>query len=79
MDDRSNLISVFTGSAITANILKEKLEEAGIEASVRDEFEEALEAGFSAGSKCAAEVFILDSDKEKANPVIEEFKKINDL
>lgn len=78
MDDNSNLISIFTGSAITANILKEKLEEAGIEATVRDEYEEAIEAGFSAGSSHSAEVFILDTDKEQADPIIEDFKKVND-
>lgn len=66
-----HLILVYTGTEITAGILKGILESMEIRALLRNESESARVAGFGSTGNC--EVFIFESDVEKAGPIIDDF------
>ena len=69
------LILAYTGTEITANILKGILEDAEIRSFLKNENEAARLSGFGSTGTC--EVFILENDTEKARPIIVEFVNRN--
>jgi hypothetical protein len=69
MKKRDNLIKVFTGSEFSVFLLKAKLEDIGISAIVRNDFNGAFLGTISP----AVDLFINESDLEKAEPLIKEF------
>ena len=75
----SKLIRVFAGSEITVNLLKAELEQEGIPTNVVNEYEESNFRGFSTGTPYSVDLYILDSDLEKADPIVKEFLKINKM
>lgn len=67
------LMKVFSGSEILALALKEKIEAIGIDVLMKDNIQSARLAGFgSSGS--AVELFVQETEFNKVNPVIEEFR-----
>lgn len=77
MKENNKLIRVFTGTELTVNLLKNELEESGIAGIIRNDFNSGISAGFSGGVSSAIDLFIQESDLEKAEPIISEFVKIN--
>ncbi|PKP46366.1 MAG: hypothetical protein CVT94_15030 [Bacteroidetes bacterium HGW-Bacteroidetes-11] len=75
----SKLIRVFAGSEITVNLLKAELEQEGIPSNVVNEYEQSNFRGFSTGTPYSVDLYILDSDFEKAEPIVKEFLKINKM
>jgi hypothetical protein len=75
----SKLVRVFAGSEITVNLLKAELEQEGIPVNVVNEYEQSNFRGFSTGTPYSVDLYILDSDLEKAKPIVEEFLKINKM
>ena len=75
----SKLVRVFAGSEITVNLLKAELEQEGIPVNVVNEYEQSNFRGFSTGTPSSVDLYILDSDLEKAKPIVEEFLKINKM
>lgn len=75
----SKLVRVFAGSEITVNLLKAELEQEGILVNVVNEYEQSNFRGFSTGTPYSVDLYILDSDLEKAKPIVEEFLKINKM
>jgi hypothetical protein len=73
--ENDHIILAFTGTEITANILKGILETAEISSIIKNENEAARVSGFGLSGRC--EVFILESDIEKARPIIKEFSELN--
>ncbi|MDR7210761.1 putative signal transducing protein [Flavobacterium piscis] len=67
------LMKVFSGSEVLAIALKERLEQAGIETTKKDNIQSARLGGFGQ-TDLAVEVFIQETDFAKANPVIEDFR-----
>jgi hypothetical protein len=67
------LMKVYSGSEVLALALQERLEEAGVETTKKDNIQSARLGGFGQ-SDLAVEVFIQETDFVKANPVIEEFR-----
>ncbi len=67
-------VKIFTGTAILVNRLAQLLDEKGISTIIKDEQESGRLAGFGTiGS--AVELFVFNSDKDKALPIVEGFKK----
>lgn len=66
-------MKVFSGSEVLALALQERLEEAGVETTKKDNIQSARLGGFGQ-SDLAVEVFIQETDFAKANPVIEDFR-----
>ncbi|PJA09321.1 MAG: hypothetical protein COX70_01970 [Flavobacteriales bacterium CG_4_10_14_0_2_um_filter_32_8] len=70
------LVLAYTGSEISATILKEYLAESDIHSTIKNEKNSSLSAGFGTASKC--EVYIFEHDVEKAKPLLEEFAKTDE-
>ncbi len=67
------LIKIFSGSEILALALQAKIEAAGVNTVVKNNIQTALNIGLGHLGQ-AVEVFIQETDFNKANPVIEEFR-----
>lgn len=77
MKDGNNLIRVFTGSEILAIILKDRLEEVGISALIKNDYQTGISGGFVASVPSAIELYILEADIKEAEPIITEFIQKN--
>lgn len=77
MKEESHLVRVYTGTELTVNLLKGKLENIGIPSTVQNDFNSGISAGFPGGVPSAIDLFIQESDLKKAEPVISEFNRIN--
>lgn len=79
--DAKKQILVFTGSQLLTSFLKDKLEEAQIGYYINNENDSARLAGFGvpAGFMNGCQLFIHEKDQLKAEPIINEFLKINKL
>lgn len=66
------LMKVFSGSEILATALKTKLEEAGIDVTMKNNNQSNIVLG--SASSLAVELFIDESKYGKADPVITDFK-----
>ncbi|HEY3390568.1 MAG TPA: DUF2007 domain-containing protein [Prolixibacteraceae bacterium] len=73
MKKGSSLIRVFTGTEFSVYRLKERLEEVGISALIKDDFQSGLSGGFVSGTPTAIDLYIQESDIEEAEPIINEF------
>lgn len=69
----TSLYKAFSGSEIEVLLLQGELEANNIGSLIRDGFASGLRAGFYGGSPSAVDLFIDESDLEKATPIIQEF------
>jgi hypothetical protein len=79
METKNKLVRVFAGSEITVNLLKYELEKEGILTSIINEYEQSNFRGFSTGTPYSVDLYILDTDLAKAEPIVKEFMKINKM
>jgi len=79
METKNNLVRVFAGSEITINLLKYELEKEGILTNIINEYEESNFRGFSTGTPYSVDLYINDTDLEKAEPILKEFMMINKM
>jgi hypothetical protein len=77
MKGKERLVYVYTGTAVTVNLLKDELEQIGISGLIRDDFNSGSIAGFTGGLPSAIDLYIQEFDLEKAKPVIDEFVRQN--
>jgi len=77
MKKGNNLIRVFTGTEINADLLKDQLEEIGIAALVKNDYQSGISVGFVGGTPSSIDVYIQESDLKEAEPIIKEFNLIN--
>jgi putative signal transducing protein len=76
MDDNSKHIRFFTGSLIEIQRLQLDLDENQIPSMVKNNFQSGIRSGFYGGFPSQVELFIYEEDKDKATPILAEFKKI---
>ncbi|CAM3660596.1 DUF2007 domain-containing protein [Flavobacterium gelidilacus] len=67
------LVKIFSGSEIIAMALDAKLQEKEITTLVKNNLQSARVAGFG-NTDLAVEIFINEADREKADPIIDDFK-----
>jgi hypothetical protein len=79
METKNNSVRVFAGSEITVNLLKYELEKEGILTNIINEYETSNFRGFSTGTPYSVDLYIMDTDLEKAKPIVIEFTKINKM
>ncbi len=77
MEDKSNLIRVYSGTELTVNLLKDELEKFGISSMIQNDFNSGVSAGFSGGVPSSIDLFIQESDWSKAELIVQEFREIN--
>ncbi len=73
MEESDKLIKVYSGTASLVHILKDKLEQNGIPATIRNNSGDS----FLSGTPTALDLYIRQPDIKKAEPVIQEFVKKN--
>jgi hypothetical protein len=78
MIDEEKIIRVYSGSEILALMLKAELEENGIGAMIRNDFQSGVLAGFVDGLPSMADLYIREADAAEASPVIKTFIEFND-
>jgi hypothetical protein len=71
MTTAKGLVHVYTGSSIIIGRIKAELESNGIFSIVKDGFQQGIEAGFGGGIPSAIDLFVDESDVEKASEIIE--------
>ena len=79
MKNGNNLIRVFTGTEVLVYLLKERLEEVGISALIKDDFQSGITVGFVSGVPSAIDLYIQESDLKAAEPIFDEFSKNNQM
>ncbi len=78
MKSEKKLARVFTGTEVQVNLLKSELEKEGIFGIIRNDFQSGVMAGFGAGVPSAIDLYIQEHDLERAEPVINEFIRMNE-
>ena len=78
MKNGNNLIRVFTGTEVLVYLLKERLDEVGISALIKDDFQSGITVGFVSGVPSAIDLYIQESDLKEAEPIINEFIQNNE-
>lgn len=73
MKEKDNLIKAYSGTESLVHILKDKLEQKGILATIRNESGDS----FFSGTPIAIDLYIRLLDIKKAEPIIQEFVKKN--
>ncbi len=77
MKDKNELVRIYTGSEISVILLKGELEQAEIQCMIQNDFDAGLSAGFVSGVPSAIDLYIQQSDLNKAEPIIREFLENN--
>ena len=70
MEDRDELVHLFTGSEVDVELLKGELEANGIKVLIRNDFQSGVMAGFGGGVPSAIDIYVAASDKEKAREIM---------
>ena len=73
MKEKNKLIKVYTGTEVTVILLKGLLEEIEVTSSIQNNYKSGIEVGFVGGVMSAIDLFIQQSDFEKAEPLIRDF------
>lgn len=75
--EEGKLIRIYSGSEVTALLLQEELEQAGVKSMIKNDFQSGVLAGFSGGIASEVDLLIEENDLEKAEPVVSLFLTIN--
>jgi len=75
MDDQHKMIPVYSGSQIEVQKLRHDLEAIGIDVMVKNYDDTASITGFANISRSARQLWILETEVEKARPVVANFKE----
>ena len=67
------MIRIFTGTEVSVIYLKERLEEIGIGALIKNDFQSGITVGFVSGVPSAIDLYIQESDLKEVEPIIKEF------
>jgi hypothetical protein len=73
MKEKDTLIKAYSGNEGLVHILKDKLEQNGITATIRNNSGDS----FLGGTPIALDLYIRQNDIKKAEPIIKEFVKKN--
>jgi hypothetical protein len=77
MKEKNKLIKVYSGTEVTVILLKGLLEEIGVTSTIQNNYKSGIEIGFVGGVQSAIDIFIQQSDFEKAEPIIRDFIERN--
>jgi hypothetical protein len=77
MKKGDNLVRVFTGSEVSAILLKGELESIGISALIQNDYQAGNSVGFMGGTPSAIDLFIQESDLKEAEAIVNEFIQNN--
>lgn len=70
MENDDKIILIYTGDLVTVEHLKVELEAKGIFSMVENGYQQGMNAGFAGGIPSAINLFVSESDVEKAFEII---------
>ena len=70
MNTKDGLVLIYTGRIIIVERIQAELESNGIFSIIKDGFQQGIEAGFGGGVPSAIDLFVIESDVEKAEEII---------
>jgi ArsR family metal-binding transcriptional regulator len=70
MENDEKIVLIYTGDFISVEHIKAELESKGISLLINNSFQQGIEAGFVAGVPSAIDIFVAESDVEKALEII---------
>jgi hypothetical protein len=73
MKEKNKLVKVYTGTEVTVLLLKGLLDEIEVASTIQNNYKSGIEVGFVGGVQSAIDLFIQQSDFEKAEPLIRDF------
>jgi hypothetical protein len=73
MKEKNKLVKVYTGTEVTVILLKALLDEIEVTSTIQNNYKSGIEVGFVGGVQSAIDLFIQQSDFEKAEPLIRDF------
>jgi hypothetical protein len=73
MNTKNKLVKVYTGTEVTVILLKGLLEEMGVGSTIQNNYKSGIEVGFVGGVLSSIDLYIQQSDFEKAEPIIRDF------
>ena len=71
MSAKDGLVLIYTGRIIMVERIQAELESNGIVSIMKDVFRQGIEAGFGGGVPSAIDLFVTQSEVEKAKEIIE--------
>lgn len=71
MNSKDELVLIYTGRKVIIERIKAELEQNGIYSIVKNGFQQGIEAGFGGGIPSAIDIYVTESDVEKAKEIIE--------
>lgn len=77
--DHTEYIKVYAGNFIIAQLVLERLKEAGIEGIVKDESESGRLAGFGSSIQGFQEIYVHKSEKDTALPIVKEIENNSEV
>lgn len=77
MKRKDSLVSIFSGTEITVNLLKSELEKGGIFGIVQNDYRSGIIAGFSGGGPAAVDLLIPQNKLKEAEATIHGFLQRN--
>jgi hypothetical protein len=77
MKEANELIRVYVGTEVLANLLKAELEDIGVGAIVQNDYLSGISVGFMGGTPSSVELYIQESELKEAESVIHEFIQVN--
>jgi hypothetical protein len=75
--DEGKLIRIYSGSEVTALLLKDELEQAGVMSMIKNDFQSGVIAGFAGGVPSDVDLYIEEEDLSEAEPIVSQFLTIN--
>jgi len=66
-----NIVKIYTGGDLMINRIKQELFQQGINCLIKDGFKQGIAAGFVGGVPSAIDLFVNDSDLEKALEIVQ--------
>ncbi len=73
MKEDDGIVGIYSGDEISVIHLKGELESADIQCLIRSDYESGLSAGFMGGTPTTYELFVLETDVEAAQIILQEF------
>ncbi len=73
MKKRDRLVKIYSGTETTVLLLQELLEETGILSAIQNNYKSGVEIGHVGSVMSDVDIYIKESDLEKAEPLISDF------
>lgn len=75
--EEGKLIRIYSGSEVTALLLKDELEQEGVMSMIKNDFQSGVIAGFAGGVPSDVDLYIEEIDLEQAEPIVNNFLTVN--